>query len=88
MEDMTKKSSEVEMKAMFYICDSESESDTSNLVKEMRKDRSNVEPVNIEHYMLERNLLLTHLPPAAVADFQDRKDQWTRRGQSLERWRF
>eukprot|EP00959_Pyramimonas_sp_CCMP1952_P004747 99618-Pyramimonas_sp.AAC.1 len=44
MEEMTKKSSKVEMRAMFDITDSGSESDTSNLVKEMREERSSVEP--------------------------------------------
>eukprot|EP00959_Pyramimonas_sp_CCMP1952_P353659 7409545-Pyramimonas_sp.AAC.1 len=88
MEEITKKSSEVAMRAMFDITDSESESDTSNLVNEMREKRSNVEPVVVEQDMLGYNLILPHLPLAAVANFQDRKDQWTRRGQSLKRWHF
>eukprot|EP00959_Pyramimonas_sp_CCMP1952_P210463 4404420-Pyramimonas_sp.AAC.1 len=37
VEKITKRSSEVEMRAMFNTTDSESESDTSNLVKEMRE---------------------------------------------------
>eukprot|EP00959_Pyramimonas_sp_CCMP1952_P353658 7409544-Pyramimonas_sp.AAC.1 len=81
MEEITKKSSEVEMRAMFDITDSEPESDTSNSVKEMREERLNVEPVEFEQDMLGYNLLPPHLPPAAVANFQDRKDQWTRCGQ-------
>eukprot|EP00959_Pyramimonas_sp_CCMP1952_P158354 3311730-Pyramimonas_sp.AAC.1 len=88
MEEITEKSSEIAMRAMFDITDSESESGTSNLVKEMREERSNVEPVDVEQDMLGYNLLLPHLPPAAVANFLDRKDPWTRRGQSLKRWLF
>eukprot|EP00959_Pyramimonas_sp_CCMP1952_P175082 3658717-Pyramimonas_sp.AAC.1 len=54
----------------------------------MREERSNVEPVNVEQDMLGYNLLLPHLPPAAVANFQERRDQWTQQGQSLKRWHF
>eukprot|EP00959_Pyramimonas_sp_CCMP1952_P271283 5671458-Pyramimonas_sp.AAC.1 len=34
------------------------------------------------------NLLLPHIPPAAVANFQGRTDMWTQRGQRLKRWHF
>eukprot|EP00959_Pyramimonas_sp_CCMP1952_P289888 6062832-Pyramimonas_sp.AAC.1 len=88
MEGIIKKSSEVEMRATFGITDSEPESNTSNLAKGMREERSDVEPVDVEQAMLGYNLLLPRLPPAAAANFQDRKDQWTQRGQSLKRWRF
>eukprot|EP00959_Pyramimonas_sp_CCMP1952_P334513 7005457-Pyramimonas_sp.AAC.1 len=54
----------------------------------MCKEQSSVEPVNIEQDMLGYNLLLPHRPPAAVANFQDGRDQWTQRGQSLKRWHF
>eukprot|EP00959_Pyramimonas_sp_CCMP1952_P104819 2190902-Pyramimonas_sp.AAC.1 len=54
----------------------------------MCKERSSVEPVNIEQDMLGYNLLLPHLPAAAVANFQERRDQWTQHGQSLKRWHF
>eukprot|EP00959_Pyramimonas_sp_CCMP1952_P420459 8807302-Pyramimonas_sp.AAC.1 len=81
MEEMTETSSEIEMRAMFDITDSGTESDTSDLLKEMCEERSSVEPVNIEQDMLGYNLLLPRLPPAAVANFQDRRDQWTHRGQ-------
>eukprot|EP00959_Pyramimonas_sp_CCMP1952_P226271 4731076-Pyramimonas_sp.AAC.1 len=64
---------------MFDITDSGTESDTSNLLEEMCEERSSVEPANIEQDILGCNLLLPHLPPAAVADFQDRRDQWTQR---------
>eukprot|EP00959_Pyramimonas_sp_CCMP1952_P233647 4882940-Pyramimonas_sp.AAC.1 len=76
------------MRAMFDITDSGTESDTSNVLKEMREERSSVEPVNIEQYMLGYNILIPHLPPSAVANFQDRRDQWTQHGQSLTRWHF
>eukprot|EP00959_Pyramimonas_sp_CCMP1952_P021315 449555-Pyramimonas_sp.AAC.1 len=88
MEEMTKTCSEVEMRAMFDITDSESESDTPNLAKEMREERSNVEPVNVGQDMFGYIILLPRLPPAVVANLQDRKDQWTRHGQSLKRWHF
>eukprot|EP00959_Pyramimonas_sp_CCMP1952_P354582 7427586-Pyramimonas_sp.AAC.1 len=54
----------------------------------MREERSSVEPVNIEQDMFGYNLLHPHLPPAAVSNFQDRRDQWTQHGQSLKRWDF
>eukprot|EP00959_Pyramimonas_sp_CCMP1952_P060457 1263068-Pyramimonas_sp.AAC.1 len=88
MDEITEKSSEIEMRAMFAITDSGTESDTSNLLKEMVAERSSGEPVNIEQDMLGYNLILPHLPPAAVANFQDRREQWTQRGQSRKRWHF
>eukprot|EP00959_Pyramimonas_sp_CCMP1952_P281604 5886049-Pyramimonas_sp.AAC.1 len=81
---------EIEMRAMFDITDSGSESDTSNPSKAMCEERSSAEPVNAEQAedVLGYNLLPPHLPPAAVANFQGRRDQWTQRGQSLKRWHF
>eukprot|EP00959_Pyramimonas_sp_CCMP1952_P264617 5532728-Pyramimonas_sp.AAC.1 len=81
MEEITKDSSEVETRAMFDITDSGTESNTSNLAKEMCEERSSVEPVNVKQDMLGYNLHLPRLPPAAAANFQDRRDQWTQRGQ-------
>eukprot|EP00959_Pyramimonas_sp_CCMP1952_P040623 849419-Pyramimonas_sp.AAC.1 len=81
---------EIEMREMFDIADSGSETDTSNLSKAMRDERSSVEPVNTEQAgdLLGYNLLLPHLPPAAAANGQHRRDQWTQQGQSLKRWHF
>eukprot|EP00959_Pyramimonas_sp_CCMP1952_P371688 7783302-Pyramimonas_sp.AAC.1 len=75
MEEITTKSSYREMKAMFDMADSGTESDTSIL------------PMDTED-IPDHNLLLPHHPPAAVASFLDKKDTWTQQGQSLKRWHF
>eukprot|EP00959_Pyramimonas_sp_CCMP1952_P053788 1125241-Pyramimonas_sp.AAC.1 len=88
MGEITEEFFEIEMRAMFDITDSGTESDTPNLSKGMREERSSAVPVYIEQEedMLGYNFLLPHLPPAAVANFHDRRDQWTQHGQSLKRW--
>eukprot|EP00959_Pyramimonas_sp_CCMP1952_P257580 5381817-Pyramimonas_sp.AAC.1 len=75
MEDITTNISNREMKAMFDMTDSGSESYTSIL------------PRNTED-IPGHNLFLPRPPPAAVASFLGKKDTWTQRGQSLKRWHF
>eukprot|EP00959_Pyramimonas_sp_CCMP1952_P055079 1151316-Pyramimonas_sp.AAC.1 len=55
----------------------------------MCREPSNKEPAkHREEETPGYNLLLPHLPPAAVANFQDKTDAWTQCRQSLERWHF
>eukprot|EP00959_Pyramimonas_sp_CCMP1952_P460420 9479817-Pyramimonas_sp.AAC.1 len=41
-----------------------------------------------EEDTLGYNLLLPHLPLAAAANCQNKKDHWTQRGKRLRRWHF
>eukprot|EP00959_Pyramimonas_sp_CCMP1952_P276019 5769506-Pyramimonas_sp.AAC.1 len=61
MEDITTKGSNREMKAMFDMTDSGTESDTSILPREAE-------------YIPDHDLLIPHPPPAAAANFLDKKD--------------
>eukprot|EP00959_Pyramimonas_sp_CCMP1952_P298031 6234375-Pyramimonas_sp.AAC.1 len=88
MEEITKKSSDREMKGMFGMTDSGTESDTSVLSKEVREEHSCNEPARHSEEMPGHDLLLPHIPPAAVASFQDRTDMWTQQGQSLKSLHF
>eukprot|EP00959_Pyramimonas_sp_CCMP1952_P033097 694203-Pyramimonas_sp.AAC.1 len=60
MENITKKSSDREMKTMFDMTDSENESDTSMAPESVEDIPSN-------------NHVLPHPPPAAAASFLDKK---------------
>eukprot|EP00959_Pyramimonas_sp_CCMP1952_P316333 6621132-Pyramimonas_sp.AAC.1 len=75
---------------MFDLTESESESDTSDLSKATREEQSSFEPPNTEQEedTLGYNLMIPHLPPAAAANFQNRRDHWAQHGQSLKRWHF
>eukprot|EP00959_Pyramimonas_sp_CCMP1952_P089374 1869552-Pyramimonas_sp.AAC.1 len=73
---------------MFDMTDSGTESDTSILPKELCEGYSSNEPARDMEEIPGHNLLLPHLPPAAVASFLDRKDTWTQQGQNLKRWHF
>eukprot|EP00959_Pyramimonas_sp_CCMP1952_P270129 5646998-Pyramimonas_sp.AAC.1 len=68
MEEIITKSSNREMKAMFDMTDSGTESDTLILPRDTED-------------IPDHNLLLPHAPPAAVASFLDKKDTWTQQGQ-------
>eukprot|EP00959_Pyramimonas_sp_CCMP1952_P138951 2908632-Pyramimonas_sp.AAC.1 len=68
MDNITKKSSDREMKAMFDMADTETESGTSILPKSTED-------------IPDHNLLLPHPPPAAAASSLDKKDTWTQQGQ-------
>eukprot|EP00959_Pyramimonas_sp_CCMP1952_P120411 2517939-Pyramimonas_sp.AAC.1 len=71
------------MRGMFYLTESESESDTSDLSRATSDEQSRSEPVNTEQEedTLGYNLIIPHLPPAAAANFQNRTDHWTHHGQ-------
>eukprot|EP00959_Pyramimonas_sp_CCMP1952_P356510 7465890-Pyramimonas_sp.AAC.1 len=58
---------------MFDMTDSENESDTSMLPKNMED-------------ILTNNRFLPHPPPAAAASYPDKKDTWIQQGQSVKRW--
>eukprot|EP00959_Pyramimonas_sp_CCMP1952_P027332 574545-Pyramimonas_sp.AAC.1 len=68
---------------MFDLTESESESDTSDLSGAMCDEQSSFEPVNTEQEedALGYNLIIPHLPPAAAANFQNKRDHWTQHGQ-------
>eukprot|EP00959_Pyramimonas_sp_CCMP1952_P193764 4051646-Pyramimonas_sp.AAC.1 len=73
------------MRAMFDLTESESESDASDLSRMECDVQSQPEPARTEQEedMLGYNLLLPHLPPAAAANFQSKKDHVTQHGKSL-----
>eukprot|EP00959_Pyramimonas_sp_CCMP1952_P030846 646673-Pyramimonas_sp.AAC.1 len=73
MDNITKKSSDREMRTMFDMADRENESDTSTLPKIMGN-------------ILNNNRFLPHPPPAAAASYLNKKDTCIQQGQSLKRW--